>query len=448
MPELPRSAQILLRALALALAVATASSCRSYNDRVRAGVQAFEAGRFDLAEAEFQELGSPFLRAAEAGMAAFADGRFEAARSHFNSALAASEGVQERSPVDPMALADSFLALAINESQASYAGEGYERVMLHAMLGLTYLADGRAESVVVEARRVDEVLTGEEELYETSYGAGGIGHLLSAVAYELSGQPGEAYIDYQRMLDKGVGGELVEAALLRLSRRLGRAQDVRRWEERFGERVLPGPDAATIVLIGGLGMGPAKFERRIDVALPGRIVPWAVPRFDGGQAGAEALDLVFPDSGVRLRSSVVENVAAVARENLEDRIAYLAARSAFRGIAKSEVARNLQKNDRTWVQALGGIMSVVSVLSERADLRAWRTLPRTWVAARAFVPPDEPIEVDLAEAGGDRVRLGTYRFVPGETMFVIARSVPGGLFAHVIGGEPVPDTQPIPEPNP
>jgi hypothetical protein len=186
-------------------------------------------------------------------------------------------------------------------------------------------------------------------------------------------------------------------------------------------------------------MGPAKHEHRIDIALPKGIFSWAVPVFGDGKTPTPGLELVFPDQNVRVGTSLVEHVAAVAKENLDDRIAWLATRSAVRGILKRELAIQLSKNDNEVIATIGAFLAVASLFTERADLRTWRTLPNRWVAARAFVPPDEPTEVILAERGGEEVRLGHFRLQPGETMFVFARSLQSGLVAHVIGGERVQD---------
>jgi len=130
---------------------------------------------------------------------------------------------------------------------------------------------------------------------------------------------------------------------------------------------------------------------------------------------------------------VIEDVAAVAGENLDDRIAWLAARSAARGLLKRQLADQMRDNKNG--QALGFLVDMFTIATERADLRAWRTLPRLWVAARAFVPPDEFVSIELSEVGGETVSLGRFRMLEGETMFVIARSTDGGLVAHVLGGE-------------
>lgn len=410
--------------------------CQSYNDRVSAPLNAFESGNFEAARTAFADpetTGSAFLSGVEAGMAAFVGGDFEGALVQFHRAQSASESIDDRASLGLNALRESIATLALNESQSDYMGEGYERVMMHVMLGLSYLAQGRAEDVLVEARRIDELLTTEQELYDTDYEAGGIGHLLSAIAYELIGKPGEAYIDYQRLRDKGVGGSLAKSALLRLSESLGRTDDLQRFTGEFGEGQQVPEGWPSIVVIAGLGIGPAKNEFKIDVPLPDGVFSMAVPKFSDGRTPTQGLELRFPESNTRVRTALIENVSQVAKKNLDDRIALLTVRSAGRGLLKRQLADQMRDNKRG--QALGLLADAFTVFTERADLRAWRTLPDTWVAARAFLPPDEPIEIQLAELGGDVVPLGTFQLLEGETMFVLARSLHSGLVAHAVGGE-------------
>jgi len=47
-------------------------------------------------------------------------------------------------------VAENLASLAINESVQAYQGEGYERVMIHVSLALTYLAQGRLDDAVRE----------------------------------------------------------------------------------------------------------------------------------------------------------------------------------------------------------------------------------------------------------------------------------------------------------
>ncbi len=366
-------------------------------------------------------------------MAAFVGGDFEGALVQFHLAQAASESIDERAALGLSSLGQSVASLALNEGQQDYMGEGYERVMMHAMLGLSYLAQGRAEDVLVEARRVDEMLTSEQELYDTDYGAGGIGHLMSAMAYELIGKPGEAYIDYQRLQEKGLGGSLVTSALLRLAASTNRPDDLQRFTEEFGEGQEVPEGWPSVVVIAGLGIGPAKAEFKLDVPLPDGVFSMAVPKFAEGRSPTEALELRFPESNTRVRTAVIENVSQVAKKNLSDRTTALAIRSAGRGLLKRQLADQVRDNKRG--QALGLLADAFTIFSERADLRAWRTLPDSWVAARAFLPPNESVAIQLAEIGGDVVPLGTFQLLEGETMFILARSLHSGLVAHTVGGE-------------
>ena len=420
------------------------TACATYNERVEAPLDAFERGDFEAAEQLFGEHAaeaSPFLAAAEAGTAAFVAGDFEGALAHLHRAEDEVRDVEERALIGGEGLSEDLLSLVVNEGQQAYAGEGYERVMLHAMLGLCYLTRGSVDDVLVEARRVDRLLTAEETLYETEYRAGGLGHFLSAIAYELKGKPGEAFIDYGRLAEKGLGGELTDAALRRLGARLGRLDEVELDASGVGE--LPPPDWPSVVLVGGLGLGPAKREIRIDVPIDGGVFAWSVPDFDGGVDGGATLDLVLPARDVRVRAAELEDVAAVAKRNLEDRIAWLAVRSAVRGLIKRQAAEELRRDrDTEW---LAVAVDLFTIATERADLRAWRTLPQRWVGARAFLPPGESVELSLATDDGAPVPLGTFRLERGETMFILARALRSGLTAHVIGGERL--EEPAAEPN-
>ena len=77
--------------------------------------------------------------------------------------------------------------------------------------------------------------------------------------------------------------------------------------------------------------------------------------------------------------------------------------------------------------------NLYAILSERADLRCWQTLPDSWQACRLFVPPGVHT-LELEAIGAGRRILGTFELDAGETMIVLARSVGNHLYAHPIGG--------------
>ena len=157
---------------------------------------------------------------------------------------------------------------------------------------------------------------------------------------------------------------------------------------------------------------------------------WAVPSYVRRPQPIAALKLLEVRSGTRVESCLVEDLAAVAQENLDDRIGWLAAKSAVRAFLKRELTQHLAQNDNELGWLIGTLFTVAT---EQADLRAWQTLPNTWQAAHVFVEPGIH-ELDLS-AGAANAKLGSYELQAGETLFVFARTLADGLHAYVIGGK-------------
>jgi len=320
--------------------------------------------------------------------------------------------------------------LALSERTGAYQGEGYERVLVHACLALAYLAQGSLDDVFVEVRRANRLLEGEERLYEKEYAAGGLGHFVSALAYELLGRPDEAYIDYRRMEAKGVGTELAGRALVRLASKLRFEEDLGRWEELYGPDLERPEGSASVVLVAGRGLAPQKQERTLTLPTPDGLVQWSVPTFVSRWQGEGSLVLRSAGQGPGVRASTVEDVAQVAEENLEDRIGWLAARSAVRAGLKLALTHELERKYDLLGRIAGDVLTLVT---ERADLRSWLTLPASWSAARLFVEPGEH-ELVVEVEGGESRSLGRFQLEPGETMIVLARTLRGRVHAHAIGG--------------
>jgi len=427
---------------ATVLFVGALVSCRSYPERTAGALADFQRGRFAEALASYEDeetTGSEFLRGAEAGMVGLVAGDWDAALRNLTRAAKEVEQIEREALISPESLGETLIQWTINEKFTTYRGEGYERVLLHAELALTYIALGSLEDARVEVRQANALLETEEELYETKYAAGGLGHFLSAISYEIEGALDEAYIDYRRMVEKGVGTELAGKALVRLAKSMGRDDEVQRWRERFGDVALPDPDAASVILIAGVGLGPYKREVSITVPLPEGAVRWAVPEYVDRAQAVDSVGLSVDSAQLGVRSVVIEDVSDVARKNLEHRIAWLGTRSAVRAWLKYKLQSNAydsSADDSGW----GGLLYLAGLAfvfaTEQADLRGWQTLPDSWQAARMFLPPGRHGLV-LEARGGERVELGEYELEPGETMFVFVRTLGTRVIAHAVGGLPV-----------
>ena len=423
--------------LATLLLAPALCACATYPQRSAEALSAFERGDLEAARLGFSKASdSAFLRGAEAGMVALTAGDWKQAQLELDAAAEAAKGIEDRALISATDLGEGLLTWMLNEGARSYHGEGFERVMLHASLAVTYLARGDAEGVLVEAKRANALLEREEELYQKQYRAGGLGHFVSAMAYELLGEPDNAYIDYERMVHKDVGTEIAGRALVRLSSRLRYGDELARWEERFGPDSERPEDAASIVLIGGVGLAPVKQEITLPIPTPDGLLQWSVPSFVARPQPVTGLVLREVESGAAVRASVLERAGEVARANLEDRIAWLAAKSAVRAVIKRELTQHLEREFDLLGRIAGDVFTFVT---ERADLRSWLTLPDSWHAARLFVAPGTHT-LTLEADGGPTRELGCFELAPGETMFVFARTVGPLLHAHTIGGLAVEPT--------
>ncbi len=427
------------RALGAFAIVALLLGCVSYPERSAAALAAFQSGRFERAREGFADekaIGSPFLSGAEAGTAALTNGEWERALEHFRRAAEAAEEAENRALAGPEALAEGLASWAFNDTVRNYDGEGFERVYVHCGLGLAYLALGKVEDVYVEGRRANQLLESEEKLYEKSYRAGGFGHLLSALAYELLGELDQAYVDYQRMEEKDVGTGIAWPALVRLAPLLGRSEERARLEEKYGLAAPPPRDFANVVLLAGIGLGPFKVGGQIPVPTPSGLVTVSAASFQARPQVVTGLRLV-DEGGASQESILIERVSDVARENLQDRLAWQVAKSVARGLLKRELTQKLEKEWGTGGRVLGDVFALVT---EVPDLRAWLSLPDSWQAARLFVSPGRH-RFKLEAIGGEADDLGAFELAPGETMFVFARTLGTCLYVHVIGGAPVTESQ-------
>ncbi len=426
-----RSAANLARLTAL-LAVFLCSACATYHSKTREAFGDFRRGQFESARARYEDPDAdiaPFLAGAEAGTVALTAGDWAGALGALHLAAEVAAEIEERALLGPEELGEIMSSWILNDTARAYQGEGFERVYVHCGLALAYLAQGKLEDVYVEARRANRLLEAEEKLYETSYRAGGWGHAISALAYELLGQYGDAYIDYQRMHEKGVGTAYAGPELVRLAQRLRRDDDLEEWEEAYGAAPEATEDEpARIVVFAGVGLGPFKREARLLLPTHDGVLPIT---------GVSLQERPQPVSGLRLTADgsaidtiVIESVTRVSSENLEDRQLWAAAKSVARGLLKRELTKKLEDQAGTAGRIVGDLFAI---LTERADLRSWLTLPDSWQAARLYVPPGEHT-LTLGAIGGQTIELGRFELEPGETMIVFARSLDSRLYAHPLGG--------------
>ena len=77
---------------------------------------------------------------------------YQESRSHF---IEADKLADELYTMSLSAEASSFV---VNDASSEYSGEDYEKVAIHTMLASSFLAEGKLNSALIEARRINNTL--------------------------------------------------------------------------------------------------------------------------------------------------------------------------------------------------------------------------------------------------------------------------------------------------
>jgi len=289
-----------------------------------------------------------------------------------------------------------------NEYVQSYAGEDFERAMIHLMSALAFLEQGLPEEALVECRRLDTLLAMFSDKYqgENGYREDAFARYLSGILRQGDRDPGGAFIDYKKALDAytlgednyGIVPEDLKASLFRAAQKAGRPADA--LAALPGYRAPSGPEdtaaVGQVVWIRLRGRVPPKTEKRITLPSPHGPLIVAFPGY-GPRSSPE------PEFPLTLRSEtgeivtkpavLVSNISAVAVAALEDKRGRITAKALARAAAKQVLIQQVTKNkDKEKERVAENILNIINLFIERADLRSWRSLPGQIYMARFYLP--------------------------------------------------------------
>ena len=386
----------------------------------------------------------------EQGRLAQLQGDGAASRAAYADAIAASREMDERAVVSASDLAAKSAALLLNDNAIPYAADGYERVMLHHGQALNYLFAGDAEGAGVEVRRAAaaqaealtrrarEVEAAQEQARRSGMPVtGNLGPVyvkldaaagrvknsfqnaytfaLSAVVRELLGDAGGAYIDYKKAAELAPANPAVRADVLRLAEALGMREDAARyramWPDSVPARVPPGQ--GELIVFFEDGFLPHKREIAVFIPLTGSggWTPIALPVYDGPWMPSRSLAVRVAD-GPAGETAPVCDLGALAARALRERMPAILIRQMLRAAAKGAATHYAHTRSREAELAVF-IMTLYNLISERADLRSWVSLPQHAGVVKMACPPGrrsvtliqpetgaaETLEVDVRPGG-------------------------------------------------
>lgn len=338
----------------------------------------------------------------------------------------------------------SGASLLTNDNILPYAGEDFERVMIHLISALNYAQQGQLSEALVECRRVDTKLNSINDQYKdkkNGYKEDAFARYLSGILYEAQGDSegiNNAFIAYRKSLEiysdwtTAYGTPIppmIGADLLRTTDALGMREEHEVYKKQFPKtawtKISNQTKQGELIIVSFNGKSPRKENHFFDIVLDknilnaivltsiwqshagsgnipistiGQLVRIALPKYipqksNVGHLSVEMTgpaDLAGPVS-FSGQSVLMEDITAIAQRNLEDRINRVRIKAITRATIKALAVRRASKQAEEQVGGLGGLLlgkvaEAAAATSEVADLRSWRTLPDEIHLTRMVIP--------------------------------------------------------------
>jgi hypothetical protein len=402
----------------------------------------------------------------EQGRLAQIQGDWATSKEAFANAIGAIREMDERAVVSMTDLAGKGSSFLLNDNTIPYSADGYERVMLHHGQALNYLFTGDLEGAAVEVRvaaaeqaaalkrRAGEIeeaqkgahakgtpAPGDEQLgavYAKLDGAAGrvknsfqnaYTFYMSAVVREMVNDPGGAYIDYKKAAEIMPANPFVRSDVLRLAAELGMSEEFARfraqWPNTHPNRLSAGEGELVVLFEDGFLPPRREFSLFIPLFNSGGWTAIALPVYEGPWEVAHPL-AVEVEGGPGKDTALVCDLSALSARALRERMPAILTRQILRATAKAmapQLARNGGNQD-----ALVIIMSLYAMITERADLRSWNTLPQNAQVMRMGIVPGRHV-LTLTHRGTGARAVCEVEVRPGGRTFVKAVRTGGRLSA-------------------
>jgi len=346
-------------------------------------------------------------------------------------------------------LSNLGLSLMTNDYSLDYAGENYERTLIHLFSAMNYVELGERESAGVEIRQLGDYLkklqidTTNENVYQEDAFA----RYLSALLYESDRELDSAFVDYKKALDAygeyGTNYLVPQPPSLlanaeRVAGRLGNwaKKDLRQRGGGGVARLIP-EGSGELVILHYNGLSPIKGQDKFTIPFSEAWLLVAAWQATGDQSAeadilratafasqindVDIISVAFPKFVNRPYSialmeprvegatemvgpELVEDIGAIAEKDLADRIV----RIRTKAIARAAIKYAIQKGAELAAQSAGDdygallsgatqlIGNVARYASEQADKRVWSTLPdQIWMSSMILPAGTHDLHVDF-----------------------------------------------------
>lgn len=413
----------------------------------------------------------------ERGLVYHAAGDLASSNRELFAATDEIERMEDKAVISASDTASQAGSLLLNEKTIAYQGEPFEHVLLHAYLAMNFLFSNDLTGARVEIRKMqgiqkeirerakdeaadakaaskgnestayaverslgqaygdqDAVAARVQNLYDDA-----LSYALSALVYEMNGEPNDAFIDLRRAIE--LRPEIVDLKgdAYRAAVKSGLREEARALKEAApGVTTEPVQDQPEVVVLFESGDAPLKREISLPIPTGSGLTSIALPKYDL-RPNPYTRATVRDGSGTVLGATALyTDVEAIAVRTLRDRMAVLALKQAIRAVGKAVVAKQVADASGHRGSTERGVaiilMSLYNVLTEQADLRSWTTLPASLQWVRIPIAPGEhQLSVRLEGSGGAAIaeRPVKIHLARGERKFVNVRTTGPAVYLNV-----------------
>jgi hypothetical protein len=307
--------------------------------------------------------------------------------------------------------AASFL---INDTTTDYRGEDFEAALVNMFLALNYAQLGQIDDALVEARKVDSKLNSFNFEYpegkKNVYKEDAFIRYFMGILYLAGGEINDAFIsfrkaeqiyrnDYQPNYEIGPPGMLIDD-LLWTAKKMNFDAEYNQYSNTYPENARRlkkrTADKAQVNFILYNGRGAEKVERNFMAPMPDRyVVKLAYPEFIKRDFQIKGARITLNEIGTHKCHEIffqaVEDISAIARLNLKNRMGRIIAKTVARVTAKYLLAKEAEKKalkdgDKNLARIIRFTFQTYLVAFENADTRHWRLLPAMIQVGRGWLP--------------------------------------------------------------
>ena len=399
-----------------------------------------------------------------------------------SSIIELSKAVAVHDDLFAKSVSNEAFSLVTNDNSRPYRGKPHEIVLLHQFLAFDYLALGKYDDALVEARQTQMYL---DELKRKGgpdakgYTDDGMFRYLSALAYQGTGQKDDAAISMYRAVKAYRGGPVslpasVAASAYSTLKARDRAGDIQ--ELKLPEvTAAADPDGAEIIVVGEAGRAPSLGQnvfwgtyardgvliihwkdakgKTITEALPAPGLPaaeldraargkrtrsgttfhvkFALPEMKSAAAATRFFSVNGAGLDAPVKTESLTDLDPLMERYLKENHGAMLTRTVIRVVLRTLTAQETKAAVSGGNALVNLILNIgTDVLAdqlEQADTRAWFLLPRTVQVARIPVKAGtHNLTVQAHDAAGNPLGTKSFENVtvrPGEKKFVFYASL-------------------------